>query len=66
MIYDKSKKEKIEKIVEECVFQAERDWDSFETSWDFEIHPLIREKTVEAAYKEWEKTCNYRFNKLKE
>ena len=66
VIYDKSKKEKIEKIVEECVFQAERDWDSFETSWDFEIHPLIREKTVEAAYKEWEKTCNYRFNKLKE
>ena len=66
VIYDKSKKEKIEKIVEECVFQAERDWDSFETSWDFEIHPLIRENTVEAAYKEWEKTCNYRFNKLKE
>lgn len=66
VIYDKSKKEKIEKIVEECVFQAGRDWDSFETSWNFEIHPLIREKTVEAAYKEWEKTCNYRFNKLKE
>ena len=28
-------------LVEENVFLSKTDWDSFETSWDFERHPLI-------------------------
>lgn len=31
--------------IEECVDIARKDWDSFETSWDFKEHPLIRNKT---------------------
>ena len=27
--------------VEECLAASKRDWDSFETSWDFQYHPLI-------------------------
>lgn len=28
-------------IVQECIVIARSDWDSFETSWDFETHPLL-------------------------
>jgi len=27
-----------------CVNQAQEDWDSFETSWDFQRHPLLPPK----------------------
>ena len=29
-------------LSKECIDEAKADWDSFETSWDFKIHPLIR------------------------
>lgn len=31
----------VNRIVEDCVGISKDDWDSFETSWDFEVHPLI-------------------------
>ena len=31
-------------IVKHCIEKAKIDWDSFETSWDFQIHPLVRLK----------------------
>ena len=31
----------IQQLAEECVKLSEQDWDSFETSWDFQKHPLI-------------------------
>ena len=31
----------IDKNVEDNIFQEKRDWDSFETSWDFTTHPLV-------------------------
>lgn len=34
--------ETIEKLVEENINISKTDWDSFETSWDFKRHPLIR------------------------
>ncbi|MDB8821457.1 BREX-1 system adenine-specific DNA-methyltransferase PglX [Peptostreptococcus anaerobius] len=34
--------EKIVSLVESCVQLSRNDWDSFETSWDFEEHPLVR------------------------
>ena len=33
--------EKIEKLVEQNVKMSRKDWDSFETSWDFKKNPLI-------------------------
>ena len=33
---------KIDEIATECVSLSKSDWDSFETSWDFQIHPLVR------------------------
>lgn len=32
---------KIPYLVEECIAITKKDWDSFETSWDFQKHPLI-------------------------
>ncbi len=29
-------------LTEQCIFTSKIDWDSFETSWDFETHPMIR------------------------
>ena len=42
------------------------DWDSFETSWDFIKHPLIRPvSTVADAFAQWKAECDNRFNQLK-
>ena len=35
-------RESTERIAKDCVSLSRFDWDSFETSWDFKEHPLIR------------------------
>lgn len=35
------KDEKITFLTEQCIEISKSDWDSFETSWDFEGHPLV-------------------------
>ena len=53
--------------VKECIDLCREDWNAFETSWDFKVHPLIRPtKTIVEAYAEWVDECTYRFNRLKE
>ena len=42
VIIDDSAKLNVEKIVIENVDLTKDDWDSFETSWDFKEHPLVR------------------------
>ena len=37
-------------IVRDCIFSSRTDWDSFETSWDFQRHPLIRNKAFVAQW----------------
>lgn len=45
---------------------SREDWDSFETSWDFQRHPLIRKTaTIKEAFSQWQRECNNRFNQLK-
>lgn len=43
------------------------DWDSFEPSWDFTVHPLVKNHVslVSEAYSLWSKECDDRFNQLK-
>lgn len=63
----------IEKIVEKNISLSKTDWDSFETSWDFEKHPLVSEINksinkpvlISDCFKNWENQCNDRFNQLK-
>lgn len=41
IIIDESMKENVESAVEENIEMCKIDWDSFETSWDFDGHPLV-------------------------
>lgn len=42
IVTDKKCKQNIENIVESCINISRNDWDSFETSWDFKKHPLVK------------------------
>lgn len=57
-------------LAREAVTIARNDWDSFETSWDFQKQPLIRiwEKatTMEKAWQEWEIQCNAAYSRMQE
>ena len=66
LIINQQEKQTVEKITEENIELSKTDWDSFETSWDFERHPLINgEKTLAKAFEKWEQDCEQRFNTLK-
>lgn len=59
-------KDEIIKLAEENVSLAKSDWDSFESSWNFKKHPLIRNCTrVEEAFNEWQRESSERFEHLK-
>ncbi|MDE6053017.1 MAG: BREX-1 system adenine-specific DNA-methyltransferase PglX, partial [Lachnospiraceae bacterium] len=71
--------ESVTNRVNECILISREDWDSFETSWNFEQHPLIRLKKkskerenkgewfyrIEDSFFWWENECDIRFNQLK-
>ena len=65
-IMDETHKTGVSNLVDENISIAKTDWDSFETSWDFTRHPLMRgASTVAEAFAAWEFECNGRFNQLK-
>ena len=53
-------------LVKENIELSKYDWDSFETSWDFLYHPLLRHVSMlSEAFEQWESECNRRFDKMK-
>ncbi len=70
---------KVENIVINNINLSKSDWDSFETSWDFKVHPLVELRSagasawgdnapsarISSAYKDWSMACEERFNQLK-
>lgn len=69
--------EKINNITAESVDISKSDWDSFETSWNFEGHPLVKKGLsrshwntdnvrVEECFRAWSDECDQRFEQLKE
>ena len=54
-------------LVVDSIKNYKDDWDSFETSWDFKIHPLVKNyvPTISEAYSLWNSECESRFNTLK-
>ena len=46
LIFIKKENERIDQIVEKNVTISRTDWDSFETSWDFKVHPLLKYESV--------------------
>ena len=65
------KTKQIIEIVKECVNISKKDWDSFETSWDFKIHPLLKllDKSnnykMKDAFIRWQEECKEDFKQLK-
>ena len=69
--------QRIISLVRECIESSRSDWDSFETSYDFQIHPLIDVISRGGSFFErgridlaecfslWKGECEERFQKLK-
>jgi type II restriction/modification system DNA methylase subunit YeeA len=67
-------KRKINYITNECINISQKDWDSFETSWDFKQHPLLNysaikkdfdSNKIQTAFNRWEDFTREQFNQLK-
>ena len=66
VIMDIEKSSVIDNITKENITFSRVDWDSFETSWDFQHHPLLRKvPTIAEAFDQWQTECEERFNQLK-
>ena len=67
--------EEVEDKVRECIEIAKSDWDSFETSWDFQHHPFLATEInpvqftsgieISQRYEIWRNASEQRFSKLK-
>lgn len=62
-----AERDSVEPIVNQQVKLSKKDWDSFETSWNFEKHPLVSYSInkMSTAFALWSKECDERFNQLK-
>ena len=78
VIVKQNNREEVTSFVNESVSLSRTDWDSFETSWDFQRHPLISvipknrllfddigNIDLAECYMCWENECNERFHQLK-
>ena len=70
IIIDNEKIPVVNSIVKKSIIHSKSDWDSFETSWDFEEHPFLTYKDgsskVEDSFNKWEEVAEERFYQLKE
>ena len=57
----------VDTIVNKNKIVCRADWDSFETSWDFTMHPLCQpgEPLIEKQFARWSSECQERFDTLK-
>ena len=56
----------INSTVDKCIDISQVDWDSFETSWDFKTHPLLKPvPLISEAFAQWSDECEKRFTRLK-
>lgn len=65
---DEDSRPEIESLVRENLKLAQQDWDSFELSRDFQLHPLLKYQdtpTVSDAFSKWQAESKERFEKVK-
>ena len=76
VMFDMSDNTKIKNLAQMCISISREDWDSVETSWDFESHPLVEKSlsrnhwnsggtTIEKCFRDWSDECETRFDQLK-
>jgi len=64
-------KSKVDNLVHQNLRISKNDWNQFEFSWEFKIHPLVSDvkhgqfKTISQFYENWEKECRSNFYQLK-
>lgn len=65
--YASNSDEILRTVVSRNISICRADWDSFETSWDFQTHPLAQpgEPLVERQFERWQAECRERFDALK-
>ncbi|AXF55596.1 BREX-1 system adenine-specific DNA-methyltransferase PglX [Salicibibacter kimchii] len=65
----KVKRNEGKNLIEQNIYISKNDWDSFETSWDFQQHPLYNlmeeANRIADVYKVWAIKTNERFQQLK-
>lgn len=62
----------VRKIAETNLNLCKEDWNAFETSWDFDTHPLVKVRkeckfscfTISKCFDIWKKHCDEKFNQL--
>ena len=65
------RKDEAYKIVDKNIRLSRTDWDAFETSWDFQRHPLVTPAIdqhymlLSDCWRDWERACADRFAQLK-
>jgi len=70
-VYDETTVDEVVSKVKTLISISKNDWDSFETSWDFQRHPLVIHAIdqhylcLADCWREWEQACNERFAQLK-
>jgi len=66
IIIDNKQKAEVERLVSENIAIAREEWDSYEQSWDFTCHPLIRKGTarISEAFALWEEACEKRLRTM--
>lgn len=56
----------VEDLVKSNVDLSKGEWNSYEYSWNFQHHPLLRKvTTIAEAFEQWQAECDDRFNQLK-
>jgi len=68
LIVEGDLKQRIDDLVKENIEISKDDWDSYERSWNFKQHPLIKYRTdnsIQATFNRWLEYKQEQFNKLK-
>lgn len=79
VVIGEEKISEIDTLVKENISNSKKDWDSFETSWDFQTHPLLapsaldmagliiaKQPTLAERYEQFKAVCEDRFDILKD
>ena len=73
-IYNEQYAEEVVELADKCINLSKDDWDSYESSWDFQRHPLMPDqiascggesRKIEDIFSEWKKLCELRRSELK-
>lgn len=75
-VLENENRKSAERITKDCVKISKFDWDSYETSLDFDCHPIVKESinkdrlnsepaTIRVCYNLYSNECEERFNQLK-